>query len=73
MFKIEKAPKEIKGYTRQVYPFGQMNVGESFFVPFGNSDRRVSNAASTYGKRHALKFSVRIDKDRGGHHVIRVA
>ncbi len=48
---------------RTIYPFGEMEVGDSFFVPAGDAPiRKLYNAASQYGKRHGKgqkKFAVR--------------
>jgi len=66
-FKIEKgiAIPERKGGTVK-YPFEQMEVGDSFFVPESAEVRRsnFSNSASSYGKRTGKKFTVR--KVEGG-------
>ena len=55
MFKIEKNfPIPESGVGRPVkYPFGIMDVGDSFFVPKPN---RISSAASHFGKRNNKKF-----------------
>jgi len=39
------------------YPFGQMEVGDSFFCPGASSS--VEAAANLYGKRSDRKFSAR--------------
>lgn len=43
--------------TKGIYPFGSMEVGDSFEAKATRG--AVSAAASDYGKRHGLKFSVR--------------
>lgn len=44
--------------TSRVYPFPKMNVGDSFVV--GRIEyKRLSFQASTYGKKHNKKFSIR--------------
>lgn len=58
-FTIEKGvPMNKKGRSLK-YPFGKMQVGESFFV---GSDpaiaQRVRSAACVYANRHKLKFSI---------------
>ena len=77
-FKIEKripipTPKKT-GYGS--YPFADMKVGDSFFVPSSDTFRetrlRVASAASYYGLRHpGIKFSLRKTDD--GIRVWRVA
>jgi hypothetical protein len=52
-----------------VYPFGEMEVGDSFLTAVAR--RRVAAAASDYGKRHGRRFSVRQQAD--GLRVFRVA
>ena len=40
------------------YPFGEMDVGDSFLVT-DRTPGSVSNAACQYGKRHGKKFITR--------------
>jgi hypothetical protein len=58
-FKIEKnVPVTDNRSHRAVYPFGQLEVGDSF--PLGNAIlENVRAAASYYGTRHGKKFTVR--------------
>lgn len=46
---------------RSVYPYAEMMVGDSFLVPKGISQGRVSGTAVAWAKRHKLpwKFAVR--------------
>lgn len=52
----------------RLYPFRSMQPGDSFAVPvMGETARdvqkRVTNSACAYGKRHGCKFTVRITGD----------
>lgn len=71
-FRIEKGveiPKRSGDATRK-YPFPQMEVGDSFAVPSGRH-LAVSTAATNYGNKYQMKFSVRaVD---GGHRCWRIA
>lgn len=44
--------------SRTKYPFGDMEVGDSFWSD--NSREAVSSSAYSYGQRHGMKFTVRI-------------
>lgn len=61
-FEIEKKvklPPFVGHGNAAKYPFGAMKAGDSFLVN-GDADwKKVSTAASAYGKRKAMKFSVR--------------
>lgn len=61
---------------RSIYPFGEMEVGDSFAVPLsgekskGGNDKvtdRISSAVSAFKKRadRGLKFSVHTDRSEG--------
>lgn len=71
---IEKG-KPLPDYPRRKYPFANMEVGDSFFVPSGESAIRTKNnvrcSAVAFGRRKNWKFSVR--NDNGGVRVWRVA
>jgi hypothetical protein len=61
-FKIEQGieiPPRRSGALK--YPFDQMNVGDSFFIPEDSSVKpaNVSNSAQAYGKQTGRKFTVR--------------
>lgn len=66
MFEIESG-KPIPPDPRKKYPFDQMEVGDSFFVPLGDNEQRVkktvSNCARSFGKRVGQRFSIRSDGD----------
>lgn len=51
--------------TTRVYPFGDMEPGDSFFVPPGENAERTKNnvrcAAKAFGRRKGWKFTVRKD------------
>lgn len=73
-YKIEKGvPTPHK--TDRVYPFSQMEIGDSFFIPnLSTSDGRyqsVSSAGRGQFKRHNKKFSMR--SENGGVRVWRIA
>lgn len=55
--------------ARAKYPFAEMAVGDSFGVPDGEA-RRVRGAASDYGRRNGMRFSVKAHE--GGYRVWRV-
>jgi len=71
--KIDSGIKLMKDEGRgrpNKYPFGEMEVGDSFPVPEGDGFRSRC-AASAYGKRYSMKFSVR--KYEGGYRCWRVS
>jgi hypothetical protein len=75
-FKIESGvplPEPVSG--RASYPFGSMNVGDSFFVAAAHDDLlardRLASAASYFGIRNKMKFARR--KVDGGFRVWRLA
>jgi hypothetical protein len=59
-YKIEKG---IPFQKRSIYPFSDMEVGDSFEVPEADG-RKVRQAASIYAVNHGIKFSCRIQKSR---------
>lgn len=62
-FKIEKGIKLPPARGGDVvYPFGEMNVGDSFFAQIPRTN--VAAAASLYGKRKKQRFATR--KEKGG-------
>jgi hypothetical protein len=68
-FTIEKnVPHAVA--VRTTYPFAKMDVGDSFFVPYGPDTEKIISAASYSGKRNGRKFSIR--KTDGGKRVWRV-
>lgn len=60
---VKKLPTVGRGSGRKLkYPFGDMKVGTSFKISI--KDRmKVASAASIYGKRNDMKFSVRLDQE----------
>lgn len=71
-FQIEKGVPRPAKRQRTVYPFREMEIGDSFFVSGENSERsRLINAASWFGTRNGVKLSVR--KVDGGARVWRIA
>lgn len=67
-FLVEKGIPVPRVSGRAVYPFPLMEVGDSFSI---DGKERVAAAASVFGKRHGVKFSLR--KDGEGYRVWRVA
>lgn len=64
-FKIDSSvplPESRRG--RLVYPWRDMDIGDSFFVPNGDQSG-ISAAARTYGKRHRVKFALRSVTEKG--------
>ena len=58
---IEKGipvPKTNRSDRRSKYPFGAMEVGDSFFVKNGNI-RNMSRISSTHAKKMSYRFSCR--------------
>jgi len=56
-------PAPIRSNKRSKYPFGTMNVGDSFFMKSGFPEHergRVSAAACAYAKKHGVKFSTKV-------------
>lgn len=45
------------------YPFAEMNVGDSFVVPAKVNRSAVNVAAMRFGRKHGMKFTVRLTKD----------
>lgn len=41
-----------------VYPFKQMEIGDSFAIPAGKSEKSFRMLTATYGSRHNMKFIV---------------
>lgn len=46
------------------YPFSEMKVGDSFEVPESTKRTTVTVAANRYGRKHGVKFTVRLTPDR---------
>ena len=69
-FKIEAGiplppQQRIAGRTSP-YPLRQMKQGDSFFVPGGKKIiQRVQSATSSFGKKHNIRFALRVVKDEG--------
>ncbi len=63
-FTIEKGVplSDARKTTRLKYPFPDMEIGDSFCVP-GDRRNTLSVAASLYGKRNGLKFTVSCQGD----------
>lgn len=47
------------------YPFGEMKVGDSIFVPGREQGMRATKAAHTFGYTHGLKFTTRSTNEDG--------
>lgn len=83
MYEIERGvplpPRaNLAGHTK--YPFGEMEIGDSFFIPIDTIDGKkpsdsVSSAAYVFGKRNNKKFTTRQVREEGtikGYRVWRV-
>jgi len=47
--------------VRAVWPFGEMEVGDSFLVPAGR-EKAAKSSAWTYGRKHGIRFTARMEK-----------
>jgi hypothetical protein len=74
-FKIEKnvplPPSMRQRHASAFYPFGEMQIGDSFRVSGAAKAKRAGNAANAYGRRNSKKFLLR--KDGDGYRCWRVA
>jgi len=67
MFEVKKnipIPKKIKTRWDLRYPFGKMDVGDSFFIDckpeeLFRTKKRVTSSISSFGMRHKMKFTLR--------------
>ena len=57
---IEKDVPITRGKPKTKYPFGKMVVGDSFAVA---TNDKVTPAASNFGIRHGMKFSILKQED----------
>lgn len=66
-FKIEKKVAMPAGYSNgiPIWPFSKMSIGDSFVITDVVLSSRIRSSASTYGRRHDMKFSVRVDRNDG--------
>lgn len=46
------------------FPFDGMQIGDSFAVPLDVSRPAINVAAMRYGRKHGVKFTVRLMPDR---------
>jgi hypothetical protein len=69
---IEKVPlpsrfgssKRAKPRTKIVLPFGEMEVGDSFFIPKEQKKpTTIAARASEYGKKHDKRFTTKFDEE----------
>lgn len=58
MIKIDKKVALPKASQRGVYPFTDMDVGDSFTVPLKNA-KSARTAAYAYARRYGVKFTTR--------------
>jgi hypothetical protein len=68
MYEIEKNIPVPPPRSRSTYPFADMEIDDSFFVPcepdaVRNTERRVSASAAQYGRRHSTKYATRREED----------
>ena len=61
MYEIERGVEMPVIKKTAKYPFKELAVGDSFFVPdeAGMSGRRMHSTAYNYGKRYGMKFVAR--------------
>ncbi len=61
-FKVENkpVPRSNNRHKSQKYPFSQMKVGQSFFIPEPAFQQiaRIRASASNYSKRHNTRFAI---------------
>jgi hypothetical protein len=62
-YKVENKPVPRHNVRRDrstKYPFDKMKVGQSFFIPEPafRDVSRIRASASSYGKRHGVKFAI---------------
>ena len=50
--------KDVPMTPRRKYPFDDMGVGDSFFLPVADREK-INSAARYYGKREDKKFSIK--------------
>lgn len=65
-YKIDKniaVPENVKLGRKTKYPFGELRIGESFFV--NKSHRSFPNVAISYGQRNGKEFRVQRAKEKG--------
>lgn len=77
-FEIEKSIPAPEGHRAQKYPFGKMNVNDSFLVPCESGDymhaqSRVGNAMRGYAKRRGNGWGGKTGKVEGGVRIWRTA
>lgn len=70
LFKKRVGMKPTRKYHSK-YPFREMVVGDSFFVAHADGAYVVGAAASSYGRRHNMRFATRAVE--GGTRVWRIA
>lgn len=61
---IDKGVPLPVGGAKSKYPFGVLQVGDSFLFPAGTPRNKASSAALNHGKRHGVKFTVRAEGER---------
>lgn len=58
-FRVENRPVLRRRMYNDKYPFDKMKVGQSFYIDITVTDvQAVRTAASAYGRRHDVKFSI---------------
>lgn len=65
MYEIEKRVNYEGSWKKgrpSIYPFGDMEVGDSFSAPISER-KKIKSSASLFGKRNSKKFSIRTQKD----------
>lgn len=61
MYEIERGVEMPVMKTKAKYPFRELAVGDSFFVPDEDiaNNKRMHSTAYNYGKRYGMKFVAR--------------
>lgn len=75
IFKIEKSIPipEARGRRAKKYPFEQMEVGDSFFVPLEEGKSPSAIHASIATAKHRLGINLTTAREEGGIRVWRIA
>lgn len=71
IIEVEKDIKPIKERAFRKYPFEEMDIGDSFFVPLNNVDpirvqSRIKTSAKRFGNENNRKFITRIIREQNG-------
>lgn len=62
---IPPTQNKIKGHREKIYPYKELNVGDSFFVPYANRLAALSGAIYSYTRKHGIKLCTRKVTENG--------